>query len=356
MTDFSRWLEKDNCFLKYSNVQSKLIFGKFSDEKPAICIFIPTYHRSKLLKYALESAVNQNIDQYYEIIVLDNEGGENTETEALMRDYCSKYNNILYYKNEQNIGMFGNWNRGFELARTKWVAMLHDDDLLYPQYLDEVLKNAKKYDGGIVSVFSQFMEGTDDEIIDTAMCKGQNKFKTIITKLAKGKALRIDLSDNYRSISATPTACAFKREAIIECGGFNEAYFPISDITLFDKVTYYHGAIIIPQTLAVRRIGENEMKNVLLDCTRNSKLLLREIQKKLYGERHKGWIADYGTAVNHLIFLAKKYDPNVDIKKALKENGLPVLWNYVPNIVNQAILGCFWGRVLLRNKRGTLHE
>ena len=273
-----------------------------------------------------------------------------------MREYCSKYNNILYYKNESNIGMFGNWNRGFELTRTKWVAMLHDDDALYPQYLDEVLKNVKKYDCGLISVFSRFMEGNSEQMIDTDMCKDQNKFKVMISKLTKGKAVRIDLSDNYRSITATPTACVFKREAVIECGGFNDSYFPISDITLFNKITYYHSAIIIPQALAVRRIGENEMKNVLLDCTRNSKSLLREIQKELYGEKHKKWIANYGAAVNHLIFLAKKYDPNIDIKKALKENDLPVFWSYVPNVINQAILGWFWIRMLLRNKRGTLHE
>lgn len=356
MADFSKWLEKENCFLKYGNVQSKLICGKLSDKKPDVCIFIPTFNRSQSLKCALESAINQNIEQYYEIIVLDNDGRENTETEALMRDYCSKYDNVLYYKNEENIGMFGNWNRGFELARTKWVAMLHDDDILYPQYLNEVLKNAEKYDCGLVSVFSQFMEGCNEELLNTDMCKNQNKFKTIVTRITKGKAVKIDMSDNYRSITATPTACAYKREAVIECGGFNDEYFPISDITLFDKVTYYHGAIIIPQALAVRRIGENEMKNVLLDCTRNSKLLLREIQKELYGDKHKGWIADYGAAVNHLIFLAKKYNPNVDIKKALKENGLPIFWSYVPNIVNQSILGCFWIRALFKNKRGELHE
>lgn len=355
MDDFSQWLEKKNCFLKFEHVKSQLIYGKISNKKSEICIFIPTYKRADTLKTAIESAINQNTEQYYEIIVLDNDSEKNTKTEKLMKDYCSKHDNILYYKNEENIGMFGNWNRGFELAGASWIAMLHDDDILYPQYLDEVLKNIRQYDCGLISVFSEFMEGCNDEMSVTDMCKGQNKFKAVVSKLTKGKAVQIDLSDCYRSVTATPTACVYKRKAVLECGGFNDDYFPISDISLFDKMTYYYGAVIIPQFLAVRRIGENEMKNVLLDCTKKTKLLLREIQKKLYGKNRRGWIADYGAAVNHLIFLAKKYDPAVDIKKALKENKLPVFWRYVPKVVDEMILGCFWVRMLVRNRRRMLH-
>ena len=35
----------------------------------------------------------------------------------------------------KNIGMIGNWNRLYTLARGEWVVMLHDDDLLYNDYL-----------------------------------------------------------------------------------------------------------------------------------------------------------------------------------------------------------------------------
>ena len=41
MVDFSRWLEKDDCFLKYKDVKSNLIYGEVSDKKSEICKFIP---------------------------------------------------------------------------------------------------------------------------------------------------------------------------------------------------------------------------------------------------------------------------------------------------------------------------
>lgn len=350
MKDFSNWLDKENRFKLYENIESKLIFGQFQNNNPQISIVIPTYKRVGTLKQALDSAINQNISEDYDIIVLDNENINDSDTEQTMKEYCMKYNNILYFKNEENIGMFGNWNRGLELARTKWVTLLHDDDLLYPTYLKKVLDTFKKYDYAIVSVFSEFREDVNSELTDTDTCKGQNGLKDVIVKITHGKPLVINSSDNYRSITATPTACAFNRTMMIECGGFNEKYFPIADIICFNKMTYYHKAIILPEFLAIRRIGENEMKNVLLDCTRSSYSYLNEMHKLLYKGKKKIWISGYGATVNHLIFLAKKYAPEIDIDKAIEDIGLPKIWNRLPSFVLKAILGAFWIRLILRNK------
>lgn len=349
MKDFSRWLEKENMFEKNNNVVSKLVFGRWSNIIPEISIVIPTYQRPDTLRQAVESAINQDIEDYYEIIVLDNECITGSKTEEVMSSFCSKHDNILYFKNEKNIGMFGNWNRIFEIARSKWVVMLHDDDMLMPSYLFKVLSVFRKKKCGIVSVFSEFMEQNEDGLEVSLMCKKQNGMKSIVTKLARKKPLEISTFDNYRSITATPTACAFDREMMIECGGFNEDYFPTADIICFNKITYYYNTVIIPETLAIRRIGENEMKNVMVQCTTNSFSYLNEMQKELYKKNKKRWIADYGATVNHLIFLAKKYAPDMDIKKVLLDNNLPTYWLKVPEPFLKGIMAFFWCKVLLRN-------
>ena len=45
----------------------------------------------------------------------------------------------MYMKNEENIGMFGNWNRALEVTRTKYVVLLHDDDWLTENYIETVI-------------------------------------------------------------------------------------------------------------------------------------------------------------------------------------------------------------------------
>ena len=70
----------------------------------------------------------------------------NSHYTHLLREYDSVENTYtlkFLYVNKENIGMIGNWNRGFELANTKYVAMLHDDDMLADIYLEEI--NRKRY-------------------------------------------------------------------------------------------------------------------------------------------------------------------------------------------------------------------
>lgn len=344
---FDSWLEKENMFLKNCDIDSKLICGKREELVPEVTIFIPTFKRADILKVALESALTQNYPSF-EVIVVDNDSSENTPTNSLMQEYCNKYNNLCYYRNEQNLGMFGNWNRGFELARTKWLVMLHDDDILCEDYLKQVMACFKKNQCGLVSVFSKFMEFEGTKMIETDRCIRENKFKSIVSQLTKGKEKQINIYDNYRSVTATPTACAFLREAVIEVGGFNENYFPIADIVFFNKITYYYSAMILPQFLAIRRIGENEMRNILEDCPQNTIQYLRKMQSQLYKGDSKRWIADYGAGVNHLIFLASKYAPETDIEEVLKKCGISSLWNKVPRKVLRLIMAWFWLRVLVR--------
>lgn len=345
----TEWQEKENMFSKYDDVDSVMVYGNDCIENEKYTIFIPTFRRSELLKVALDSAISQDFVLQYRIIVVDNDNEIDEKTDELMRRYCHKYENITYYRNSKNIGMFGNWNRGFELAKTEYVTMLHDDDLLCENYLSTLDNVLMKNKVGIIGVFSKFLENTDCGLKETQTCHSQNKMKRIISKIAKGKPLSIDIYDNYRSITITPTACSFCKEAMIECGGFNEGYFPIADIIMFNKLTYFYGGSIIPQFLAIRRIGENEMKNVLAGCTEKSAVYHKDLQSKLYKKKAKMWIAEYAAAVNHLIFLCEKYDPQINIEETLKSNGLSLKWNRIPKLFLKGVLGCFWLRLLIKN-------
>lgn len=349
MTKFAGCLEKKNHFEKYKDIESTLVYGKNNISNEKITIFIPTYNRTDLLEIALKSAISQKTAYSYKIIVVDNYAEINTKTDQLMSRYCNEYQNICYYRNRENIGMFGNWNRGIELVRTEYLAILHDDDVLCDNYIENVMNCFINSSVGIVGVFSKFMEDINSNLIESERCISQNKFKRYISKMAAGQPLKLDISDNYRSITITPTACAFRRSAMIESGGFDEEFFPISDIVFFNKITYLYGGMIIPQFLAIRRIGDNEMKNVVVQCTVLSKQYHYELCNILYSGRKK-WIADYDAAVNHLIFLSKKYDPSLDVYKILKENELPVFWKNVPSIFCKMILASFWIRLLIRNR------
>lgn len=153
-SNVENFLSGTDHFEKISVVPSRLCRGdREAIPNPYITIAIPTYRRNDLLKWSMESALAQeNPGCEYEVVVVDNEGSSSeTATGAVVRSFQD--GRLLYYKNQKNLGMFGNFNRCIELARGEWVAFLHDDDMLRPTYLRDVcqLLKRKKHIGGIVA-------------------------------------------------------------------------------------------------------------------------------------------------------------------------------------------------------------
>lgn len=342
---FEDFMQKKDCFAKYKHIESEPIFGHWERDAPLITIFIPAFKRPDTLRSTLQSAIDQETDVPYDILVVDDDPEKATEIERYMQQMCSKYTNIRYFRNRENIGQFGNWNRGFELARTKYITVLHDDDVLLPNYLNEVLNVFEKKSCQVVSVFSksQFLDG------GTGL-KTLNGFKDVVSQITKGKPFLLDASDNYRSVSCSAVGAAYERDAVIALGGFNDEFYPSADGVLFSNSIYFYRTYILPRFLTVKNIGKNEwMKpNVIQGESFINYRFLRSLGKKLYGDR-KRWIAEYGGAVNFLIFPAQRYNPNLDIEAALRENELSLKWKYIPDFISKLILAWFWLRAILRN-------
>lgn len=101
---------------------------------PKVGVCIPTYNRAGYLREAIDSVLAQSY-QDYELLVVDNASTDHTSR------VVGSYNDprISYHRNESNIGMVGNWNRCLELAKGEYVAILHDDDLWLPRFLERTI-------------------------------------------------------------------------------------------------------------------------------------------------------------------------------------------------------------------------
>ncbi|AJD05246.1 glycosyltransferase family 2 protein [Campylobacter lari] len=129
---------KDN-FKNTKHIKSISILQQNLKTQPKFTIAIPTYKRVDELLRALHSAIEQKYNEDYEILIIENLDNFNDDTleKILRKNYSEKIN---YYKNQSNLGMVGNWNRCLELAQGEWVCLLHSDDAIMPDYLDEISK------------------------------------------------------------------------------------------------------------------------------------------------------------------------------------------------------------------------
>lgn len=100
-----------------------------------LTIAIPTFNRSKYLKRALQSIVEQ-YDDRLEIIVSNN--ASHDDTEVVVRE-MQKYIPIKYLKNDENIGSDMNFLQCLRGATGKYTVLLGDDDLIISGKLDVIL-------------------------------------------------------------------------------------------------------------------------------------------------------------------------------------------------------------------------
>lgn len=95
---------------------------------PLLSICIPTYNRAEYLKKTIDSIINQkDFDERIEIVISDNCSTDNTEN--LCMEYTSKFSNIKYFRNDDNIA-----DRNFPLVINRAKGLLRklcNDTLLF---------------------------------------------------------------------------------------------------------------------------------------------------------------------------------------------------------------------------------
>lgn len=101
---------------------------------PSISVIICTFNRSELIEDTLQSLINNSAKKSdYEILVIDNNSSDNTE--SIVKKFIEQLTefSIFYYK-EENQGLSFARNRGIREARAPLIAFL-DDDIFADEHL-----------------------------------------------------------------------------------------------------------------------------------------------------------------------------------------------------------------------------
>ena len=131
--------------------------------RPLLSICIPTYNRALYLPECLESIVSHYDDpevlENIEVVIADNASTDNT-TEIVKR-YQEKYPNIIYFRNEKNLGFDRSFARLIERSTGKYCLSIGDDDAFFENSLSLIIKKLKHTD---VPFFSLNCWGYDAEL------------------------------------------------------------------------------------------------------------------------------------------------------------------------------------------------
>jgi len=107
-----------------------------------LTIAIPTYNRSYFLDNNLKQLLKE-YDSNFQIIVQDNASID--DTEEVVRKYVKLGLPITYERNLTNLGWAKNFELCFKKAKTKYVILLGDDDIVVNGGVDIILNNINEH-------------------------------------------------------------------------------------------------------------------------------------------------------------------------------------------------------------------
>lgn len=108
-----------------------------------VSVVIPARNGERFLRQALDSALGQ-VRPAWEVLLVDDASTDRTADIARSAPYAGR---VRYARNERATGFVDAWNRAVALATGEFVTILHQDDLLHPEYLWRIERAMERFPG-----------------------------------------------------------------------------------------------------------------------------------------------------------------------------------------------------------------
>ncbi|BAU63114.1 glycosyl transferase, group 2 family protein [Stanieria sp. NIES-3757] len=203
-----------------------------------LSICIPTYNRTVWFKRALKSILlnsylnNQNL----QIIISDDSCSDECRY-ITQKSLQNKNVSYQYIYNQPRLGMAANWNNAIQQASGKYILILHDDDFLFEDAINQIIKTIKKQeDNYSVLLFGVSVVNEQEHIIKKQIF---NREFYLPPQLALKKLL------SNSSFVRFP-AIVIKHTAFKEIGYFNTVIGEVADLDMWIRLFSKFGVFCVP--------------------------------------------------------------------------------------------------------------
>lgn len=196
-----------------------------------ISVVIPTYNRAELLLRSIKSIQDQTY-MNWELIVVDD--GSTDGTEQIISNLDDS--RIRYMRNEENIGAAASRNRGVSLAKNDYIAFQDSDDVWRCDKLQrqmEYLCENKEFDMVYCSFLKHYNDGRETVVPNKQVGAREGNMHTTLL---------------INNVIGTPTIL-MKKDAFLECGGFDTELRAIEDWDLAVRVSESSQIGFLPEIL-----------------------------------------------------------------------------------------------------------
>jgi len=197
-----------------------------------VCVLLAVHNGERYLRQAVQSVLDQTFADFDFLIIDD---GSTDSSPQILREFASVDPRIQLVT-QPNAGLTRSLNHGLKLAQNEFVARMDGDDVCPPARLavqvDFLLNHS---DVSLV--------GSNVEFIDPQGCPIGLKPGLIL------EHERIDADLLRKGWPIVHPAVMMRRSAVMEIGGYNEAYATNQDHDLFLRLAERGRLANLPQTL-----------------------------------------------------------------------------------------------------------
>ena len=237
-----------------------------------ISVVIPVYNGSKYIEKAIHSVAGQTLPPYEIIIVNDG----STDDSTLIIEELAKTISLKYF-HQENSGQSSARNYGVSRSSGDFIAFLDQDDIWYPNHLEELIKPFMEIIYPQIGwVYSNLDEiGDNDELYRIELlsyCSSTHPKKSLFQCLA---------ADMF----VVPSATLILKKAFTDIGGFDERLSGYEDDDLFLRIfSKGYGNVFIDKSLAQWRTHGNS-------CSRSkgmsaSRIIYAKKQMEMYPDNY----------------------------------------------------------------------
>lgn len=228
-----------------------------------ISIVLPVYNGEKYLRESIDSVLAQTYKNW-ELLIVDDCSTDSSA--AIAKEYASKDRRIYYYRNENNLRLPRNLNKGFRLAKGDYLTWTSDDNKFKPTALEKMYDALKNNQNAQFVFASCRVINSEGEAIEYIMVDDKRK-KQIVGRNVVG-------------------ACfMYTRKAYEEVGEYNPDFTLVEDYDYWQRIYAKFNAVAISDILYEYRWHDGALTSTMKKDAFNKtleKMLLKN--RPLFGK------------------------------------------------------------------------
>lgn len=213
-----------------------------------VTVFVPVFNAEKFLAETIESVLNQTFTDF-ELLAVDD--GSTDRSIEILESFGDR--RIRISRNDRNRGRSYTRNQGIELARCEYLSVLDSDDLCEPDRLERQVEFLDAHPD-IVAV------GSSATYIDESgnvayICKVPTSSEEIHQRI-------------FQSNCFVHSSVTFRRQVLINIGGYNPELQQAEDYELFLRLSAHHRLANIEEPLIRYRVHPDQVSQRELSSQR----------------------------------------------------------------------------------------